>query len=579
MKGQLTMATATQSKAAAMPAAGPSPEAGPSWAIVTTLKEPAETVRRFVAQHVWLGASEIWLYFDDPDDPMIDEVARVPQVRAVRCTEDHKARHSNAAGTHEGRQKANANAAYGQTRADWIIHLDADEMVHADGPVSALLSDAAGDVLRLAPFEAMHYDKAAVNGRPSHYFRGALPDTPQGKAAAERAYGRFAGTLAGGLLSHTAGKFFVRTGVPEMQLSIHGPFRAGKRAQATDVEGARLLHFHGADYDAWRAHLERRLTGGAYIAKFQKDKTGGSNLHETLLTLQRRRGEAGLHKFWSTVCCFGPDKRILKRFGALHRCNLWLEAKVAAVFGGPSVLSNPGQHPETAAFEADALWRGLKLRLVPDNNFTECLIARGQPVEEEELATFEALVRGRKVLFYDVGGNAGIFSLVVAKAAKPTSRIIAFEPNPEMQRRFARNVALNRISNITLRPVALGDTTGDAFLSIVKAGNLGQASLRDGAEGEGHRVPIKRLTDEMLAPAGFDLTLMKIDVEGHEPGVLAPLLDPARNTGHWPDIIMLETTGAEGWGVDLIGLLKAAGYGEHHVTAENTFLKRERTKG
>ncbi len=166
-------------------------------------------------------------------------------------------------------------------------------------------------------------------------------------------------------------------------------------------------------------------------------------------------------------------------------------------------------------------------------------------MEEEELATFEALVKGRKVLFYDVGGNAGIFSLVVAKAAKPTSKIIAFEPNPEMQRRFARNVALNKFSNITMRPIALGDIEGDAFLSIVKAGNLGQASLRDGAEGEGHRVPIKRLPDEMKDPAGFDLTLMKVDVEGHEPGVLAPLLAEGRKKGHWPDIIMLEHTSAE----------------------------------
>ena len=564
------MATAAKRKPAAQPAPG-----GPTWATVTTLKEPLARVQAFVAQHAYLGASEIWLYFDDPDDPAIAAVEKLPQVRVVRCTEAHKAVHSNKAGTHEGRQKANANHAYAQTGADWIIHLDADEMVQADRPVPAVLADAQGDVLRLAPFEAMHYRKAAVNGRPAHYFRGALPDTPQGRAAGERAYGRFAGTLASGMLSHAAGKHFVRTGLADAELSIHAPFIGDKRAKADTAQDARLLHFHGADYDDWRAQLDRRLAGGAYIPKFQKDKTGPDNLYQTLVTLQRRRGEGGLHRFWSTVCEFGPDKRILKRFDALYRCNLWLEAKIAATFGTPAPVTNAAQDPETGALEADADWRGLKLRLVPDNNFTECLIARGEAVEEDEVSTFEALVKGRKVLFYDIGGNAGIFSLAVAKSARTTSKIIAFEPNPEMQRRFARNVALNALKNITIRPIALGDVAGDAFLSIVKAGNLGQASLRDEPAGEGHRVPIKRLPDEMVSPTGFDLTLMKIDVEGHEPGVLAPLLDPARKKGHWPDIIMLEHTSAADWGIDLIGALKGCGYAELHKTNENTFLKRD----
>jgi FkbM family methyltransferase len=571
---------ATAAKAKAQPSMVPRTlPVGATWATVTTLKEPPERVKAFVAQHTYLGAAEIWLYFDDPDDPSISLVEKLPQVRVVRCTAEHKAAYCNKAGTHEGRQKANANHAYSLTKAEWMIHLDADEMVDADRPIASLLAEAKDDVLRLAPYEAMHYGKAAVNGRPAYYFRGALPGNERGQAAAERAYGRFAGTLAAGMLSHSAGKYFVRTGLPDALLSIHAPFRGEKRAKGVEVNGARLLHFHGYDYEEWRAHLDRRLTGGAYIAKFQKDKPGPDNLFHTLVTLQKRRGESGLRKFWSTVCEFGPEKRILAKHGALHRCNLWLEAKVASVFGGDAKARNPAQAKDSGAFEADVSWRGLKLRVVPDNNFTECLIARGEAVEEEELATFEKLVKGRKVLFYDIGGNAGIFSLVVAKAAKAGSKVIAFEPNPEMQRRFARNVALNKLSGITLRPIALGDIEGDAFLSIVKAGNLGQASLRSEADGQGYRVPIKRLPDEMIPANGFDLTLMKIDVEGHEPGVLAPLLDPARKKGYWPDIIMLEHTAAEAWGVDLIGQLMASGYAEHHRTSENTFLKRAKTKG
>lgn len=572
------MAPAREAKqTASRPVALAAPTA--TWATVTTLREPPERVKAFVAQHIYLGAAEIWLYFDDPEDPSIALVEHLPQVRVVRCTAEHKARHSNRAGTHEGRQKANANQAYGLTRADWIIHIDADEMVHADGPLAPILAAVQGDVLRLAPHEGLQYRKAAENGRPDHYFHAALPDDRKGRVAAKTLYGRFFRAIPLGMLSHTAGKHFVRTGVPGMAMKIHAPMLGETRAPVAETAEARLLHFHGADWDHWLAHLDRRLSSGAYIAKFQRGTSEEDNLYYALQALKQAEGEAGLRAFWQAVCTYGPDKRLLRKHGALFRCNLWLDAKVAAVFGGDSKISGLGADPETGAFEADATWEGVKLRLVPDNNYTECLIARGEPVEAAEVQAFRSLVKGRKVLFYDVGGNAGIFSLVVAAAAKPASRIIAFEPNPEMRRRFARNVALNGFANIEIRPVALGEATGQAFLSIVKAGNLGQASLRDTAEGAGHSVPMRRLPDEMVSPAGFELSLMKIDVEGHEPGVLAPLLEPGRKTGHWPDIIMLEHTAADDWGIDLIGALKDAGYSEHIRTAENTFLKRKKTKG
>lgn len=564
------MATAAKRK----PAAQPAPK-GPTWATVTTLKEPPRRVMEFVAQHLYLGASEIWLYFDDPEDPAIPLVSKIPQVRAIPCTEAHRAAVAPRTTTHEARQKANANHAYTRSQADWMIHLDADEMVHADRPIPALLAEATGEVIRLAPYEQMFYHKAAVNGRPDHYFHGALPNTRKGRVASKALYGGYFKALSHGLLSHAIGKHFVRTGAAGMELSIHAPFRDKLRAEAEEAPQARLLHFHGGDWDSWRAHLERRLTSGAYIEKFGKGKTEEDNLYLTLQALKDSKGEDGLRQFWQTVCTYGPEKRMLRKHEVLFRCNLWLDAKVNAAFGTPSAVSNAAQDPETGVFEAEALWEGVKLRVIPDDNYTERLIARGEVIEADEIETFRSLVKGRKVLFYDIGGNAGIFSLIVAKAAKATSKIIAFEPNPEMQRRFARNVALNGMKNITIRPVALGDVAGKAFLSIVKAGNLGQATLRDTAEGQGHSVPIKRLTDEMLSPAGYDLTLMKIDVEGHEPGVLAPLLDPARKKGHWPDIIMLEHTSAAHWGTDLIGALIERGYTEHHKTNENTFLKRD----
>lgn len=549
----------------------PVPGQGPTWATVTTLKEAPETVMDFVAQHLYLGAAEIHLYFDDPADPAADLVAGIPAVRVTRCDAAHWAQFGQRPDRHQARQKANAQHAYERARTDWIIHLDADEMVSADRPVGEILAEATDTVLRLPPFEALSFDKAGRNGRHSHYFRGVLPATPQGRRVAAAAYAPFEGVLFDGMLSHSAGKFMVRTGRPEVRLSIHAPYEAGKRRPHADAPGLRLLHFHGGDYAHWRARVDYRLTKGAYMGLYQSDRTDkAETLHATLGGLKAAEGEAGLKRFYRAVCTFGPEKKALKRAGALHRENLWLDAKRAAAFGMAHRLGNIGRG--AAGFEADVDWNGIALRVVPDNNYTECLIARGEPVEAEELDEVRRMVEGRKVLFYDVGANAGIYALTVGRHAGRGTRILAYEPNPEMQRRLMRNVGLNGLANVTLRPVALGDAPGRAVLDVTSFGNLGQASLAAG--GEGIEVEVACLTDELVPPGGYDLSFMKVDVEGAEARVLAPALGDPRT--HWPDVIMMEHKSAEDWGTDLFAALGQHGYAPRIRTRHNTFLYRER---
>ncbi|WP_225028785.1 glycosyltransferase family 2 protein [Xinfangfangia pollutisoli] len=540
----------------AAPAALTLPAAAPSWATVTTLREPPERVQAFVAQHVFLGASEIWLYFDDPEDPAIALVEPIPQVRVVRCTEAHKAVHSGKAGTHESRQKANAMQAYGLTRADWIIHLDADEMVQADLPMSTLLAGVSGDVLRLAPFEALHYRKAAENGRPDHYFHGALPRLRKGRVAAKALYGRFYKAIPQGMLSHTAGKHFVRTGLSGIEMRIHAPMQDGQRAQAEDTGAARLLHFHGGDWDHWRAHLERRLSSGAYIAKFQRGSGEEDNLFFALQALKDGEGEAGLRAFWEKVCTYGPDKRILRKHDALLRCNLWLADKIAAVFGGPNRLGALAIDPETGAFEADVTWDGLTLRVAPDLSYGECRIARGEPFQTADLQALRSLVKGRRVLMHDIGAGPGLQALQIAATAAAGTRIIAFEPDPAAGRRLQRNLARNGLRPIELRAYLPGLPAADADADA----------------------PPHPLADEMASPQGFGLSLMRIGKTGQEAAILASVLDPLRKAGHWPDLLLLDRS-AERDG-DLIARLTEAGYAGHIRTDETLFLKRNtKTKG
>ncbi|HEY2661260.1 MAG TPA: FkbM family methyltransferase [Caulobacteraceae bacterium] len=139
---------------------------------------------------------------------------------------------------------------------------------------------------------------------------------------------------------------------------------------------------------------------------------------------------------------------------------------------------------------------------------------------EWELKELPVLVP-RDRLAIDVGGNIGVYSYHLARLAR---EVITFEPNPFYVDGLRRAGLANR-----LEQVALSDRTGTAELRIPwwrgeECG--GMASLEiDAVPGEvlarTVQVPVRRLDDYDLRGVGF----IKIDVEGHEEGVLRGALE------------------------------------------------------
>jgi len=87
-------------------------------------------------------------------------------------------------------------------------------------------------------------------------------------------------------------------------------------------------------------------------------------------------------------------------------------------------------------------FRGCKIKIFPRNNNTEFQIwRRGRAFEEPSLRYIYNLFTGKKITAFDVGANAGIFSLRLALAAGKSSKIIAIEPNPIMRERLEYNIA------------------------------------------------------------------------------------------------------------------------------------------
>jgi FkbM family methyltransferase len=121
----------------------------------------------------------------------------------------------------------------------------------------------------------------------------------------------------------------------------------------------------------------------------------------------------------------------------------------------------------------------------------------------------------------DVGANVGVHTIRLAKLAGPGGEVIAIEPNPEVMRRAERNVALNGLESVRLINAAASDQAGEMRLYRPSAWdtNRGRASLLHHLylTGAATTVPVVALDDVC---AGGRVSLIKIDVEGHEAAVV-----------------------------------------------------------
>ena len=97
--------------------------------------------------------------------------------------------------------------------------------------------------------------------------------------------------------------------------------------------------------------------------------------------------------------------------------------------------------------------------LHPADNYTERFMSRkGMRDEAASIGRLTVLVAGKRALIFDIGANCGSFTLPLATAAGPGSRIVAFEPNPVMANRLRVNLTLNGLTeSVEIAEVALGE--------------------------------------------------------------------------------------------------------------------------
>jgi FkbM family methyltransferase len=217
-----------------------------------------------------------------------------------------------------------------------------------------------------------------------------------------------------------------------------------------------------------------------------------------------------LAPFWEV-----DRSRYLKRLRR-RKANDWRYAAAADAeqfVGGEVVVRLTGIAPPVFIY-CDRHWL-LEAEIIKAGAFQRYLLTLGS----------DLICPGSIVL--DVGANVGAYGLPWAACHTDVS-VHCFEPHPQVRARLARNLALNRplAGRVAIRVEALSDRTGSATFQAVRSdgGNWGLSALAstdilDVAHADLIEVPMARL-DDLFPSGGKSVSLVKVDVQGHELEVL-----------------------------------------------------------
>lgn len=128
-------------------------------------------------------------------------------------------------------------------------------------------------------------------------------------------------------------------------------------------------------------------------------------------------------------------------------------------------------------------------------------------------------VRGSTAI--DVGASVGNYALAMSRAVGRHGRVLALEANPAV---FAELVSSTWASRVTPLNLAASSSSGWADMLVPQDGRerhepLATLEPRPGTAGT--TVPVRCIRLDDLADAARRVSLVKIDVEGHEADVLA----------------------------------------------------------
>lgn len=249
-----------------LPAAPSSPEL-PTWGVVSTVNEPKVVLERFIHHYQKSGAQQITLFFEDATCPDIDWAKEQRNVVCHACSADFREQLGVPIHHHVDLQRANLDFFLRDGCAtDWLIHLDADELLQCNENVATYLSGIDDDIMsvQVLPVEAVWDARQTRTPFTHRYARKLIPNHMSWKKfLLDSVYGEYAPCLMRGRLAgHMQGKSIFRTrDLASLAFDIHYvcPHHLRRPNDMALVADFRLIHFDVWSFEQFVSKFKKRI--------------------------------------------------------------------------------------------------------------------------------------------------------------------------------------------------------------------------------------------------------------------------------------------------------------------------------
>jgi hypothetical protein len=243
--------------------------------VIATVRADVRDTIGFVNYHLNSGIEEIILFLDDPADPAAHQLSGYANVRPIRCDAAYwAARGVEAPSVTQERQEINVN--HGMKLAaergfDWIIHIDGDELLLADGDINTILSEQSADVVRFALKEAVAEKNRYETIFEATLFRESVRLEKLSRMALADILNCQAAFFEGEYIrGHSASKVAVRLNAKIEWMGIHGPLRP--RIAEVETNRIVLLHFDCIGIADWKTKWARRLDHPGAVERLRSNR-------------------------------------------------------------------------------------------------------------------------------------------------------------------------------------------------------------------------------------------------------------------------------------------------------------------
>jgi FkbM family methyltransferase len=171
-------------------------------------------------------------------------------------------------------------------------------------------------------------------------------------------------------------------------------------------------------------------------------------------------------------------------------------------------------------FSVEVKYNSIKLNLYTDSKLCDALMDQNFEIDEQCFLRYYLRKGG---IFFDIGSNIGIFSLIGANIVGRKGSVYSFEPTPETYFRLKQNIKLNKAKRIFPFNMALSDKSGlQDFLVSNDGYDAWNSFGKPSAGSVFENIKVRTITfDEFLSQQNIEkIDLIKIDVEGWEINVL-----------------------------------------------------------